>query len=96
MEFSVLYFYIPRKEIHSIKIHIVYSLKYFSIKMLTCQFNALCFHEQTPFMKLFNHIKNFSACVNGQNIAGGSLEVLPWKLQYFVIPYADLEAQAPS
>lgn len=53
---------------------------------------SLCFHEQKPFIKLFNHSKNIS----GQNITGGSPEALPWKLQYFGIPYADLEAQAPS
>lgn len=40
---TVLDFYIPRKEIHSIKIHIVYSLKYFSVKLLTCQLNVLLF-----------------------------------------------------
>lgn len=42
-------------------------------------------------IRLFNHIKNISACIIGQNTAGGPAEVLPRKGQYFVSPYADLD-----
>lgn len=86
---TVLDLHIRRQEIHSIKIHIVYSLKYFYIRKWPCAFiHCVSMNRLSrirPFINPFNHIKNISACINGQNIAGSPTEVLPWKLQYFVI-----------